>query len=119
MEKLYEFRDASKVRPGRLSDRGIHDLAVDIVTNVVYIANDANILDSFPILGMADRKALPKTVLLRTGAFYELRSKASRLAVNGRPQFFSVRLLHKDDLGPLLDEIDRLEKALAPQEALA
>lgn len=112
MDKVYEARDGSRVKPPRLSDKGIHGLAVDVVTNVVYIANDADVLDSFPVLRLAGANTLPERLLRRTGAFYEEWSKANQLAVNERPQFLSVRLLHKDDLGPLLAEIRRLEEAL-------
>lgn len=112
MEDLYEFRGGRRLKPFRLSAKGIHDLAVDVVTNKVYIANDERITESFPVLVLLDRKNLPDAVLKRTGAFYERMSEAGRTAINGRPMFFSVRLLHRDDLTPLLDEMARLEELL-------
>lgn len=110
--RLYEEQPGKRLKPPRLTKKGIHDLAVDIVTNVVYIANDKDATLSFPVLLMADRKTLPMAVLRRTGAIYEERRLAGPTGINGRPMFMSCRLLHKDDLDPLLTEIERIEKAL-------
>lgn len=112
MDKDYEVRGGKRLRPPRLSEKGLHDLAVDIVTNVTYIANDEDCVMSFPVLMLSNEKVLPKAVLKRTGAFYELWSMAWPRAINGRPMFPSVRLLHKDDLAPLNAEIDRIREAL-------
>ena len=112
MDKDYEVRGGKRLQPPRLSKKGLHDLAVDIVTNVTYIANDDDCVMSFPVLLFSDEKSLPKAVLKRTGAFYELWSAAWPRMINGRPMFGSVRLLHHLDLEPLKAEIERIKEAL-------
>jgi hypothetical protein len=98
--------------PFRLEPKEITDLAREIVTNVVYIANDKNMDLSFPILLWLTPK-WSEAYMAKVGALWEKWSAASRTSINGRPMFFSCHVLHVDDLDPLLDEVKRLQKALA------
>lgn len=106
----YEIKPG-KVRPPRLTEKGLHDLARDIVTNVVYISNDEHVDLTFPVMMFAAPK-MKKREINNIGALYERWSKAGPTAINGRPMFWSCMLLHKGDLAPLLDEVARLKEVL-------
>lgn len=97
--------DAPHSEPARLTPEELDDLSDRIISDEVYIANDAKgIEDSFMLVLSAAN--LEESYIDNIGALYEELSKAGPRGVNGRPFFTSARFLHKKDLGPLIDKIE-------------
>ena len=100
--------------PPRLSEDELKELARNVVTNVVFITNTLEgIQNSFGmVLMLIPPGGGAESYMAKTGALYEEWSKQAPRSVNGRPQFFSFKAVHVDDLEPLLTEIERMEVAL-------
>lgn len=98
----------------RLTDEELNDLAVGIVKGETYCVNDSEAvrLSFGHIIGMMDEPFDAET-REQIGAFYEDFSKAGPRSINGYPMFFSLNILHIDDVGPLSDKIEAKRKALS------
>jgi hypothetical protein len=94
----------------RMAPGDITVLAREIVTNLVYIANDAQMNLSFPVLLWAPKWSAE--FIASIGAVWEYRSMAGPTGINGRPMFFSCHLLNRLDLEPLFSEMARMRAAL-------
>lgn len=98
-----------------LEPAAVAELARDFVRGRVFVAVDAEDLRcAFPlVLAFAD---IPPAEAEKIGAVYEYLDKAGPRSINGRPFFTSCRLLHRESLDALRDEVARLEALLAPPE---
>lgn len=98
----------------RLTNAQITDLARRIITNQTYLAMTEQELDlSFGFTLSMAAIDLKRSEIETWGAVYEDYSQALPRTVNGRPMFFSCRILHVNDVPRLFDEISRMEEALA------
>lgn len=97
----------------RLSDDDMNALAVACAKDEVYIVNDEEgVRLSFGHMFGLMNPPLEKEVIDQIGAIYERYDKAAPRGINGRPMFFSMQFLHKDDLPVLIDRIEAKRKAL-------
>jgi hypothetical protein len=97
----------------RLTDEELNNLAIAIVAGKTYIANQPEAVRfSFShLIGLLNPPMTEEEAEL-VGALYEDYSAAGPRGINGYPFFFSLKFLHKDDLGPLHDKIEAKQKAL-------
>jgi hypothetical protein len=96
----------------RLSEDDLKALARRIVTNEVYVAWNAEQLENsfgamLALAGESLREVAPDV-----GLIYEEYAHASERGCNGYPMFFSMRLLHRDDVETLVAHCKRMDEAL-------
>lgn len=95
----------------RLTPEELNDLAADIVRGKTYIANKPDALRySFGFLiSLVDA---PDEYWQNVGACYADWAEALPRGINGYPMFMTMRVLHIDDLDPLLEKVDAKHEAL-------
>ena len=86
-----------------LDDEQIKQLAVDVVDGRVFLANNPEAVKNawmVPLAFITD--PLPK----ECAAFFEDMSRAGPRSINGYPTFFSFKMLHNEDLDPVLKAME-------------
>lgn len=88
--------------PARLPEAELRQLALDVADGKVYTdRHGEDAIESFRML-FALMSGRPKH-LEQWGMVYEYLDKAGSRAINGRPSFFSCKILHVDDVPLFLD----------------
>lgn len=110
---LAACKDAVKRLVPILTHDEVVKLARDIVTNVVYFANNEHGLQAFEML-VALGAFLPfeDDEILKVCGLYAPMHSAAPYAVNGQPRFLEMRMLHQDNEAELFEELRRMEDAL-------
>src|SRR5271157_4422261 len=105
-----ETTDTDEIGPPlRLGTEQLSQLARDIVTNRVFITNDSEGIDnSFSLILSGSAPRMTDDTINQIGAVYEYIDKAADRSINGYPFFFSCKMLHRDDLRPLVAEVERM-----------
>lgn len=102
----------SPKEPPRLSADEIRALARDVVTNKTFITNSEDgVRYAFGMVLMFG--GLSTYDSTKIGGLYEDYDKQGPRSVNGFPGFFSMKVLHIDDLEPVCDAIEKMEEALS------
>lgn len=102
-----------EIRPTRLTEDQIKELARDMVAGQVYVPKNGYELEcSFAILFALGAEQM-RSWVENIGMVYEYMKKAAPRQINGLPMFFSMRFVHKDDMDALFDKIEQYEAALS------
>lgn len=110
------------------TDQELRQLALDTVAGQVFwdwhIDSDDKhtLLSVFKVLLFGGSEWTDEMTKNKIAHVYEYLSEAGPLAVNGRPSFFSVKMINEDDyakLIPILDELYGQQKAFMENEATA
>lgn len=74
-------------------------LAIDVVTNKVFMTQDIQAIDSafMVILALLDDESRQKMIDAKPVAFYEYYEKAGPRSVNGYPSFFSMQWIPEEE----------------------
>jgi hypothetical protein len=94
----------------RLSEAEVKQLAVDVVDGRIFLSNNPEAVRSawaVPLAFMTD--PIPRDC----GGFFEEVSRAGARSINGYPTFFSFKMLHNDDLEPVLAAIEAYQAGQA------
>lgn len=96
-----------------LTDEEIEKLAIEVVTNVVYMPfHEHMIADSFGmIIALAGDQLPPNAALV-----YEYWGKENEMAVNGNPTFFSCRFVPQESVEVLFAKVQEKIEALHGKE---
>jgi hypothetical protein len=125
--ELADDWDALKPLTGLLAPKPKEELAqlvMDLCDNKVYtsahleMAGQGDMLTRvFMVLGLGGLSGLPKREVEQIGLLYEYIDKATPMAVNGLPTFFSMKVLNKEDWKKVhracVNEMERRETAKA------
>lgn len=79
-----------------------------------HIIEDYMILRVFLVLSLGALSKAPDTYINSIGLFWEYIKDAGPLSINGYPQFFSCRMVHKEDWAKIrktILELDNREKS--------
>jgi hypothetical protein len=98
--------------PDRLTPEEIVTLARQIVTNEVFFTTDKGLQEAFGFMLALTLPRMSDGTIQQIGGAYEFYEKQVPRAINGFPFFFSVRLLHLEDLAPLGVEVTGMWEAL-------
>lgn len=97
----------------RMNPTELKALARRIITNEIYVAWSQEALElSFGAMLALAGSSL-KEDMGRIGLIYEEYNRAAPRSVNGYPMFFSMRLLHVNDVKYLREHLIRMQEALA------
>lgn len=98
----------------RMTPEEIANLANDIVTGQIYFPRSEEEVElSFGTMFMfMNPEDYSEEYLKSIGSPYEYYSEALERSVNGKPMFFSMKLIHKDDLPSLTEQVNTKLKAL-------
>ena len=117
------------MRAYRKTKQDLNELAIQIVRGEIHIANGGDGLQhSFGFIlalaaGMKPRDARGRFARRRQsdvetiGAVYEEMHRALPRGINGYPMFMSCKFVHVNDLGPLMDLVERKQEALVATTA--
>lgn len=90
--------------PPRMAEPELRQLAMDTAQGKVFTDRHGdNAIDAFRVVFMLGLGGHRPKYLDQWGMIYEYIDKAGPRAINGRPSFFSFRILHADDLPHFLD----------------
>lgn len=100
------------MKPERLPDDELRDLAIEIVEERVFIARSKPAVENAfgIVLSFLDREALEDAD--EWGMLYERYAKAGPRFVNGYPVFYSFKVLHMDDAEPLLEHMTAYQQTV-------
>ena len=98
--------------PQRLPDAELRQLAVDTANGKVYTdRHGADAIDAFMVIKLLAMSGKTPAFVEQWGMLYEYLTEAGPRTCNGRPTFFSCKILHVDDM-PRFFELYREARAV-------
>lgn len=98
----------------RLTPKELNELARDVYSGQVWIEVnfDRDTLMTFMPLALGVFAGLPEWEMQKIGGLYEHMHKAGPMGHNGKPIFYSVNVLHINDLPRLRTRVDEIHTAM-------
>lgn len=99
--------------PPRRTSEELRTLAREVVTGQVYLTNDPEAIRlSFGLILMLVMAEAPRSWIDKIAAVYAPMSSAGDRGINGYPMFFSMNVLHVDDVEEFNRHLTQMQTAL-------
>lgn len=119
MPDMNEYPSPDKItwpdEPGRRTPEELATFVQDLLDRKIWTDRHGG-TDSFMLLGLGALANASAGFIEKIGLIYEYMDKAGPMAMNGRPMFFSMNIMHVDDATKALEAYEKEKAARAERK---